>query len=65
MDKRIVEVYSNGIWIQTEFEDLRKGDRFRLFESDGERVVDDKGRKEWIASSSPFMKMGDWVVNIY
>ena len=45
MDKRIVEVYFNGIWIQTEFEDLRKGDRFRLFESNGERA-DDKGRNE-------------------
>lgn len=65
LDKRIVEVYSNGIWIQTEFEDLRQGDRFRLFESDGERVVDDKGRNEWIASSNAFMKLGDWVINVY
>ena len=65
IDKRIVEVYFNGTWIQTEFEDLRKNDRFRLFESDGERVADDKGRNEWIASSNSFMKMGDWVVNIY
>ena len=65
MDKRIVEIYSNGTWIQTEFEDLRKDDRFRLFTSDGERVVDDKGRNEWKASSDPFMKMGDCVVNIY
>ena len=65
MDKRIVEVYSNGTWMQTQFEDLRKDDKFRLFESNGERVVDDKGRKEWIASSNAFIKMGDWVVNIY
>ena len=65
MDKRIVEVYSNGTWIQTEFENLRKDDRFRLFESDGERVVDDKDKSEWVASSDSFMKHGDWIVNIY
>ena len=64
MDKRIVEVYFNGTWIQTEFEDLRKDNKFRLFKSDGERVVDDKGRNEWIASSNAFMKLGDWVINI-
>ncbi len=65
IDKRIVEVYSNGIWIRTELEDMKKGDRFRLFTSDGKQIIDNKGKNEWIASSEAYMKMGDWVINVY
>lgn len=64
-DKRIVQVYSNGIWIESDMTKIVEGDRFRLFESTGEAVIDSKGRKEWVAASSPHEKYGDWAVDIY
>lgn len=64
-DKRIVEIYINGDWHEVDFEELSEGDRFRLFDN-GEKVVDPKGKSEWIASSEVFKnKYGDLVVNTY
>ena len=66
MDNRTVQVYDNGIWVDVEFKELNKGDRFKLFESTGEPVASPDGISEWIASSNPFTnKYGDLVVNIY
>ena len=65
-DQRIVQVYENGTWIQIDFDKLREGDKFRLFESTGEQVVNTKGQKEWVSASSPFTNQyGDLMVNIY
>lgn len=65
MDNRIVQIYNNGIWVEINFKDLAKDDRFRLFESTGERVISKKGESEWIAACSPFYKFDDLMVNVY
>ena len=66
MDMRIVEVFKGDKWIEIEFDKLDIDDRFRLFEQDGERVVNSKGQSEWIASSVPFIgKYGDLTINVY
>ena len=65
-DERIIQVYDNGTWIQVEFDMLRDGDRFRLFDNSGNKIIDRKGRGEFVASCSPFInKYGDLVVNVY
>ena len=64
-DQRIVQVYENGTWMQIDFDKLREGDRFRLFESTGEQVRSSDSKKEWIAASSPHEKFGDWIVDVY
>ena len=64
-DERIVQVYHSGIWIEIDFEKIKEGDKFRLFQ-DGEQVINPKGQKEFIASCSPFINQyGDLVVNVY
>ena len=50
--RRIVEVHRGNGWQRCAFEDLRKGDVFRLFEPDGERVRDGSS-DAWIATSDP------------
>lgn len=65
MDMRKVELFTNGKWNKIYFNELQKGDRFRLFESTGERVVDSKGCDEWVATSSSFVnEYHDLVINI-
>lgn len=59
-----MQVYENGIWTQINFDKLREGDRFRLFESTGEQVISFDGKKEWIAASSPHEKFSDWIVDV-
>lgn len=51
---RKTEVFSNDIWSEVEFKDLKRGDRFRLFEPDGERVVTSDGKDEFICTSDAF-----------
>ena len=54
------------MWTNIDFDKLVEGDRFRLFESNGEQVVNTKGQSEWIASCSPFLnKYDDLVINVY
>lgn len=65
MDKRIAEKYDNGKWRVIDFVEIVEGDRFRLFESTGEAVIDKKGKREWVAASKVFNNFGDSVVNVY
>ena len=52
---RKCEVRSNGTWIETDFENIKKGNMFRLFEPDGTLVVDpgQKNNGRHIALSNP------------
>ena len=42
-------------WEPVEFMELTSGDIFRMYEQDGEPVIDQKGHKEWIATSKPYI----------
>ncbi len=54
-DLRRAEVLVGDKWIDIEFEEIRAGNRFRLFESTGEPVVDENGKSEFIAKTDPYI----------
>lgn len=54
-DLRKIEVLKNNKWQEINFEHLHKGDIFRMFESTGEPVVDNKGNRHFKAVSEPYM----------
>lgn len=66
MDMRKVELFKNDEWREIDFKQLKEGDKFRVFESTGEKVIDPKGHSEWIASCPAFIgQYGDLTINVY
>jgi len=52
-------------WTSIEFEKIRAGDRFRLFESTGEPVADEVGKSEFVAKTNPYItEDGVWGIDI-
>ena len=48
------------------FMELTSGCTFRMYEQDGEPVIDQKGHKEWIAAGKPYInKDGIPTISIY
>lgn len=65
MDTRKVEVNRDGTWKEIRFNELNKGDNFRMFESDGEPVLDLKGNSILYSTSEPYKNEdGVWQINI-
>lgn len=66
-DKRIVEVFRGGVWVKAEMSSVVAGERFRMFESDGQAVVgEDKyaGQTEFTAGCDAYnVGNGRWAVN--
>lgn len=54
MLKRKAKILVDGLWIDVSFKDIKMGDKFKLFESDGEQVKDNSGEIEWVAACDPF-----------
>jgi|LFRM01.1.fsa_nt_gb hypothetical protein len=52
---RRTEILIDGKWKQINFENIRAGDIFRLFEPTGETVVDDKGNDKFIAKTNAYL----------
>ncbi len=52
---RTVERYRDNNWEPVEFMELTSVDIFRIYEQDGKPVVDQKGRREWIAAGKPYI----------
>jgi len=63
---RTVQIKRNNEWILSHFSDIKQGDIFIMFESDsGEKVVDAKGRSEFVAFSDSRMgEDGEWKVDV-
>lgn len=66
-ETRKVEIYKQGAWIEISFTDLKVGDKFRMFEPTGERVLgsyDLEGINEWIVIKGPYRRSEDevWTV---
>lgn len=62
-----VDVLVDGKWTDVEFKEIKAGDRFRLFRSTGEPVVDKNGKSEFIAKSDPYITKyydGVYVIDI-
>jgi hypothetical protein len=64
VNQRKIEVNRNGDWIPITFENLHKGDLFRMFESTGEPVIDDKGNTDFIAISEPYLSNNTLTINV-
>jgi hypothetical protein len=63
MNSRKIEVLidHSDAWESIEFEDLRKGMIFRMFEATGElveKVIGNKGDTDFVAISDPYMADG-------
>ena len=57
-EKRKVEVLSDSkypVWLGVEFKELKTGDKFRLFEPNGEPVVLDDGTDVFTCTSDAFL----------
>ena len=54
---RITEVFCKKTqdWIEIPFEHLKKGDKFRMFESTGEPVLDKDKNNIFYANSYPYL----------
>ena len=50
-------------WVETEPDKIAKGDRFRVYTSEGIPLVI-KGHETYIASSDPYQIQGNWVVEV-
>ncbi len=65
MDKRRVEIFTGVSWEEIEFEHLKTGDMFRMFELDGAPVEDDEGNRIFVAVSEPFLTEENiWAVKV-
>jgi hypothetical protein len=66
-DLRIVEIWTMEGWQEVEMKDLKVGDRFRMFESTGERVINtNDGTMEWIVSRPAYVgEYGVYEVETY
>ncbi|WP_373896375.1 hypothetical protein [Virgibacillus sp. CBA3643] len=63
MNDRKLEVLNNGKWVSKEFSQVEIGERFRLFEENGERVYSMRGSKQWIAAKEPYQNSkGEWAI---
>lgn len=55
IEKRKVEIFTKGGWREINFEELKPGDKFRMFKPDGTPVEDSDGNRVFIAISEPFL----------
>ncbi len=54
-DLMIIELFENGKWVEIQFKELKKGDRFRMLDPDTKDLfISDKNNTEFIASSEPY-----------
>ena len=62
---RKVEVFRDGNWLNTNFEDISINDTFRLFEDDGTLVKDKKGNTVFSASTNAYINKDQiWEVGV-
>lgn len=64
MNQRKIEVNKDGAWLPIPFENLHKGDTFRMFESTGEPVIGDKNDTDFIATSEPYLSDNTLTINV-
>ena len=55
-EPRRVQVLHLCTWMDIEFMDIKKGDKFRLFEETGEAVYDELYNTEFTANTDAFVK---------
>jgi hypothetical protein len=66
--KRTVFVFYNGrTWIKTDFEKLKKGQLFKMFEANNKPVIDKHKKDRWVVADCPHCSFNDGVytVNVF
>lgn len=65
-DMRKVQIYKNNKWRDIDFMQLKQGDKFRMFEPDGEPVISPQsGTSEWITTTDIYLNdEGNLTINI-
>ena len=51
-------------WVGCKLEDIKQGDRFRMFKPNGEQVKDNHGLNEWTARHNAGYSHSSWFVTI-
>jgi len=66
VDFRRTIAFKNYEWVEIDFRQLRKGDNFRMFELNGEEVLDEYGNKIMKAKSDPYydLELECWLVDL-
>lgn len=54
-----IQVKQDGIWHQVHMEQLDTGDIVRLVKPDGSFATDEKGKTEFILTSTPLMNVNE------
>ena len=65
MNDRKAQICTNDKWFDIAYKDLKEGDKFRLLDTNGDVVMDSRGRKTYIAASSIIDSYGDIAINVY
>ena len=61
---RKVEIFVDNNWKEIKFEELEVGDRYRMFEPAGERVVGINYEDEWVVTRGPTSREEDGVSTV-
>lgn len=66
MLERKVEVYQNGGWVMCHPSEIKRGDLYRMYEPNGEPVLDEDGIHQRIAQKDAYQNEdGIWTVQYY
>lgn len=62
---RTVQIFKDMKWQDISFNDLKSGDKFRMFEPDGDPVINTiDGTTEWVAGSDVYYEDGNYQIKI-
>lgn len=67
VDPHRFEVHQDGTWSEVNYQKIKNGDRFRMFDKDGNPFVyEHEEEVEYIANSDPYFdeELGTWFINI-
>lgn len=62
LNKRKVQAIRHGKWKFIHFKRLKQGDRFRLYEKNGDLVQDEYGRSDFYALSDVYKDNDKWCI---
>jgi len=60
---RKLQVFRNNEWIDSTMKDLKAGEKFRMFEPEGDPVIF-KENSEFLVGADPKEKNGKWSIEI-
>ena len=66
MEERKVEVYKNGGWVACHISEIKRGDLYRMYKSNGDPIIDDDGIHQRIAQKDAYQNTdGIWTIDYY